>query len=382
MTKFRVVSLASSSEGNCFLFVTGGEKFFIDLGITPSNLTRKLRSLRINSVPSLVLLSHEHLDHKSGIHSLCKKFSVTICANASTFKRLNLDKSQHIKRKAFTTGEIFEIGKTKIKPFPIYHDAAEPVGFSIVYGKKKVVYLLDTGRIDERQMEEISDADLVIIDSNYDNLSLSQGKYPDSVKERIIRSGHLSNEIVGNIILNHPNQETEFWLGHLSKENNSPGIASLTINYILKYGKGQRKSFKVLPRKAIGPIWEPPEVRQYELILEGINISKELTSFRRGLDEENRKIFDRNLMRSGEIKPKEIIEIPARDKGNAWKIKGIDEGYVVARDISLPGVDGIEIGDKLWTCECGDFLWKSQKKSIPCKHILRIFQLYVSNVVI
>jgi hypothetical protein len=73
------------------------------------------------------------------------------------------------------------------------------------------------------------------------------------------------------------------------------------------------------------------------------------------LDEENRKVFDRNPMRSWEIKPKEIIEIPAGDKGIAWKIKRIDEGYVVTRDILLPGADGIAIGDKLWTCECRDF---------------------------
>lgn len=374
MTDFRVVSLASSSEGNCFLVIVGEVKFFIDLGISPANLMRKLRFLKINSAPSQVLLSHEHSDHTSGINSFTRKFPLTIYANQATFKRMNLDENQHIKREVFTTREVFEIGKAKIKTFRIYHDASEPVGFSIIYGKYKVVYLLDTGRIDEEHMEEMADADLVIIDSNYDNLSLSMGRYPDTVKERILRSGHLSNEMVGNVILNHPNPETEFWLGHLSKENNSPGLASLTVNYILKYGKGQRKRFKVLPRKAIGPIWELPEVRQYELILEGVNISKELASFREGLAEEKRKIFDSNLMRSGEIKPKEIKEI-AVDQGKAWKIRGMDESYVVAREISLPGVDGIAIGGKVWTCECGDFLWKSQKKSIPCKHIIRILQL-------
>lgn len=373
MTDFRVVSLASSSEGNCFLLATGREKFFIDLGIGPSNLMRKLRFLKINSVPSRVLLSHEHSDHTSGINTFTRKFPLTIHASAPTFKRMNLDENQHIKREVFTTGELFEIGKAKIKTFCTYHDAAEPVGFSIIYGKYKVVYLLDTARIDEEHIKEMADADLVIIDSNYDNLSLSQGRYPDTLKERILRSGHLSNEIVGNIILNHPNPETEFWLGHLSKENNSPGLAALTINYILKYGKGQKKRFKVLPGKAIGPIWEPPEVRQYELPLVGVNISKELASFREGLAKEKRKIFDRNLIRCREIKPNEITEI-AVDQGRAWKIRGIDEGYVVAREISLAGIDGIVIGGKIWTCECGDFLWKSQKKNIPCKHILRIIQ--------
>ena len=267
MTDLRVISLASSSEGNCLLVIAGEDNFLIDFGISTSSLFKKLRFLRINSMPSSVLLSHEHSDHTSGVYNFCKKFPLTICANAQTLKRLNLDGNPLIERRVFTTGKIFEIKKVKIKPFRINHDAAEPVGFSVVYRKHKVVYLLDTGGIKDEQFKEIVDADLVIIDSNYDNLSLSQGKYPDSVKKRILRTGHLSNEIVGNIILNHPNLQTEFWLGHLSKDNNSPSLASTTVNYILKYGKGQKKKFKILPRKAIGPVWEPSVIRQYKLIL-------------------------------------------------------------------------------------------------------------------
>lgn len=371
MTKFRVVSLASSSEGNCFLVVTGEDRFLIDLGISYGNLIRKLRFLKISSPPSSVLLSHEHSDHTSGILGLGKKFPVTIYANARTLKRLNALENAQIERSVFTTGEVFLIGKAKIKPFRIYHDATEPVGFSIIYGKHKVVYLLDSGRVNEEHMREMVDADLVIIDSNYDTLSLSNGSYPDTVKERIIRSGHLSNEMVGNLILHHPNPDTEFWLGHLSKENNSPGIASLTVNYILKYGKAQKRKFKVLPRKAIGPVWEPAEERQLEFILKGVNISDELASLREGLDGEKINIFDRNLMRSREIRERQITEITVGE-GNAWRIKGSDEGYVVAREIDLPGIEGIAIGGKAWTCDCGDFLWKSQHEGIPCKHIIRV----------
>src|SRR4030042_2074158 len=211
MTKFRIISLASSSEGNCFFVIAGEENFLIDLGIAPANLMRKLEFFKVNSLPSHVLISHEHWDHTSGINSFSKKFPVTI------------------------------------------------------YGNHKVVYLLDTVRIDEKHMTEIADANLVIIDSNYDNLMLSQGKYPYPVKRRIAASGHLSNEATGSVILNHPTPATEFWLGHLSKENNSPTLAIQTVNHILKNGKSRRKRFKILPRKSTGPFWEPP-VEQYNLI--------------------------------------------------------------------------------------------------------------------
>ncbi|MBM4128739.1 MAG: MBL fold metallo-hydrolase [Nitrospira sp.] len=379
MTKFRVVSLASSSEGNCFLVLAGEDRFLIDLGISYSSLMGKLRFLRIPSPPTSVLLSHEHSDHTSGIQSVSKKFPLILYANARTVKRLNALSNTQIEKRVFTTGEAFFIGKIKVKPFRIYHDAAEPVGFSITYGKYKIVYLLDSGRVDELHLMETADADLVIIDSNYDTFSLSNGNYPDSVKARIIRTGHLSNEIVGNVILNHPNPETEFWLGHLSKENNSPGIASLTVNYILKYGKTHKRKFRVLPRKATGPVWEPVEERQLEFILKGINISDELALLREGLDVEKMKIFDKNLIRSREIRERQIMEIPVGE-GNAWRVKGSDEGYVVAKEIDFPGVEGIEIGGKLWTCDCGDFLWKSRHKGIPCKHIIRVLHHLTSPV--
>ena len=85
------------------------------------------------------------------------------------------------------------------------------------------------------------------------------------MKKRIAMSGHLSNEATGNVILNHPNPVTEFWLSHLSEENNRAGLAIQTVNRILKNGKSRKKRFKILPRKTIGPFWEPP-VEQYTLI--------------------------------------------------------------------------------------------------------------------
>lgn len=276
MTEFQIVSLGSSSEGNCFLIVTKEESFFIDLGIGFRDLMQKLRFLKVSSLPSTVLLSHEHGDHTTGIRTFSKKFPITIYANVPTFKNLNnAIKNLGVETEIFTTGEVFQIGKTKIKSFPVYHDAAEPVGFTITYGKHKVVYLMDSGRVEDKSKKEMADADLVIIDSNYDDFSLLQGKYPDTLKKRIMCSGHLSNEVVGNIILNHPNPQTEFWLGHLSKEHNSPGLASVTVNYILKYGKGQKRRFKILPRKGIGPIWDPAETSQLEFMYKsGMSLSK------------------------------------------------------------------------------------------------------------
>jgi phosphoribosyl 1,2-cyclic phosphodiesterase len=268
LSDFKVISLASSSKGNCILVIAGCQMFFIDFGISVKELLAKLKSLRIEELPDKILISHEHHDHTSGIENLNKKYRIKVFANYPTLQSLNsFLKISNIQKEVFIPGSAFKIGSVEVKPFRIFHDAAEPVGFSISYKGGKVVYIVDTGRVTGGDLKEMSDADLVIIDSNYDNLSLLQGRYPPDLKKRIMEYGHLSNEVVANIILNHPNPETEFWLAHLSEENNSTGLAAMTVNYVLKYGKGRKAKFKVLPRRRIGPVWEKKKEIQLEFLM-------------------------------------------------------------------------------------------------------------------
>ncbi len=374
---FKVISLASSSKGNCILVIAGRQRFLIDLGIGVKELLRKLKSLRITEPPDKILISHEHHDHTSGIENLSKKYRIKIFANSPTLRSLNSSfNMSNIEKELFISGNVFKIGSVEVKPFRIFHDAEEPVGFSISYKGSKVVYLVDTGRVTDENIKEIADADLVIIDSNYDNLSLLQGRYPPDLKKRIMEYGHLSNEVVANIILNHPNPETEFWLAHLSEENNSTGLAAMTVNYVLKYGKGRRFKFKVLPRRRIGPFWEKKKEIQLEFLMPGLNIPELFSGFLLKLSEEKRRVFMQNFISSLSIKDMDVIEMPSEQNINAWRVRGKrEDGYVVARDIDLPGVDGIEIDEKVWACECGDFLWNSQKKGIPCKHMIKVMNM-------
>ncbi len=279
MSDFRVVSIASSSKGNCILVIAGSEIFLIDCGISASELLRKIKLLRIPELPHKILISHEHYDHTSGIASISKKYRIKIFANSSTLNGMNDSiKKSNFEKEVFISGNTFAIGKVKIKPFRIFHDTKEPVGFSIIYRDSKVVYLVDAGRITDENLKEMADAELVILDSNYDNLSLLQGRYPPSVKKRIMEFGHLSNEIVANIILNHSNPETEFWLAHLSKENNTPALAATTVNYILKNGNGRKTNFQILPRNRIGPIWEKKKAVHTEVPIHVVTISGGINS--------------------------------------------------------------------------------------------------------
>ena len=376
------MSLASGSDGNCLLIHTRKTKVLVDAGINPGNISRKLKYLAINPKKiNAILITHEHNDHSQGAFDLAKRFGIPIYSNQATLEELNERfGSPEIKTIVFESGSQFKIGELVVKPFLVYHDASEPIGFSIRYKRWKIAYLVDLGRITEENQREVNTSDLVIIDSNYDRLSLLRGKYHYKLKERIINYAHLSNEVTGNLILNHPNRENaEFWLAHLSVENNSPEIACITVNYILKHAsKTEAKAnFKVLPRNRIGPRWIAREEEQMVLPLAGITLPADLSNYRNSLKEDKLIHFDQNFQRAQEIpfSEIEIVYLSPTDNGRGWKIIGVEgESYVVARDINIVGIEGVQVLNKIWTCECGDFLYRCQKIGVPCKHIIRVIE--------
>ncbi len=382
------VSLASGSDGNSLLVFSRKTNILLDAGISPAEMTRKLKYLGIDPKKlDALFISHEHNDHSRGAFDFARRWRIPVYLNQATLKvlktRLNPSEVEIV---IFDTGSPFKIRDLVVKSFPVYHDASEPVGFSVRHKRWKIAYLVDLGKISEENEKEINSSHLVIINSNYDRVSLLNGKYHYRLKERIINRAHLSNETVGNIILNHPNREnTEFWLAHLSEENNSPEIASITVNYIL--GRGSRKkskaNFKVLPRNRIGPRWTAKEDAQMFLPLAGITLPVDLSNYRSALKEDKVAYFDQNFQRAQEIPLSDIqvAYVSATDNGTGWKITGVEsESYVVARDIDIVGIEGVPVADKIWTCECGDFLFRCQKAGIPCKHIIRIIEWLTKKV--
>jgi phosphoribosyl 1,2-cyclic phosphodiesterase len=384
---FEAISLASGSSGNSLFVRTKRTQILIDAGISSSEIFRKLKYLKADPAKiDALFLTHEHSDHSSGIPGLAKRLGkLKVIANEATFAALKekLD-GTGIERDLIRTGKNFPVGDLNLRAFKVHHDAADPVGITVRYLRARITYLVDLGRISRENQEEINRADLIVIDSNYDRLSLVRGSYPEGLKKRIVNHAHLSNEIVGNLILAHPAKEqAEFWLAHLSEENNSPKLASLTINLILKRGgKRVKANFKVLPRKRIGPRWRAGIDSQPMLSLPGISIPPDLSHYRNSLNPDQKALFDRNRQRAREIHPLDIEPIyhpPDRDEFG-WKVLGADgDGYVVAKDIDVVGVAGVQIGEKIWSCECGDFMWRCQKRVIPCKHIIRVIE-WLSNL--
>ena len=87
----------------------------------------------------------------------------------------------------------------------------------------------------ERLVDIVSGSGVLLLEANHDVDMLLSGGYPYPLKRRILSvNGHLSNEDSADTIVRLARSGMrEFILGHLSKENNTPDLAAVTVRAAL-----------------------------------------------------------------------------------------------------------------------------------------------------
>ena len=227
-------SFASGSSGNCYLVKSDNTAILVDAGISGTKMLAGLEETEtLREDVSAVLVTHEHIDHVRSLPVLTKRIpGLCVYANEATWDSIERPVPDE-KKRAFTTGEEFEIGDLTIRPFPVPHDAAEPVGFSIFADGQQISICTDAGYISDAMHAEIMEADLLLLEANHEKEMLLYGRYPYPLKQRILGDeGHLSNLTCGEglcRIVNENPQKRQVLLGHLSHENNTPEVAMQAI---------------------------------------------------------------------------------------------------------------------------------------------------------
>ncbi|SDL13797.1 MBL fold metallo-hydrolase [Natronincola ferrireducens] len=235
-------SLVSGSSGNCHFLSNGEEHLLIDVGLSGKQIQNKLQEIGFqpNRLTG-ILVSHEHHDHICGVGVLSRRFNIPIYANAPTWVamegKIGAIKANNIK--VFDTEKTFTIGELEVFPYNISHDAAEPVGYTFQSGSVKISIATDLGYIDKSTLDKLGDSHLVVLESNHDEAMLKAGSYPYHLKRRILSDiGHLSNEAAGNAVVELVKKNVKnILLAHLSKENNFPELATMTVKNILENHK-------------------------------------------------------------------------------------------------------------------------------------------------
>lgn len=150
-----------------------------------------------------ILVTHEHSDHVQGLGTISKKYDIPVFANFETWNAMpnQREKIDGKNRNIFENNTEFQIGNLQIFPFSTPHDAANPCGFSIVSGHKKLSIATDLGHMEQNIFENLKGSSFILLESNYDPEVLKMSPYPYSLKQRIAGPhGHLSNNDAGQTV--------------------------------------------------------------------------------------------------------------------------------------------------------------------------------------
>lgn len=211
------VVVGSGSKGNATLLFDKETLIQIDMGLPMKRVSAALASIKKNkSDLQGILITHEHTDHIKTLPMY--KGKVPIYASKGTIDYLDHEVAPF---------DSFEIGSLTIIPFMTSHDASNPVGYVVISGESKLVYLTDSGYVPEESLSYLKDADYYIMESNHDLKMLLKSNRPAVLKRRIKGDeGHLSNVDSALYLSELVGPKTKgIYLAHLSEECNLPELA-------------------------------------------------------------------------------------------------------------------------------------------------------------
>ena len=99
----------------------------------------------------------------------------------------------------------------------------------------KLTVATDIGHISDTIKENVKGSSILLLESNHDLDMLKNGSYAYNLKQRILSDyGHLSNDNAGKFLSDYADSRLKYvFLGHLSKENNTPRVAFDTVKDIV-----------------------------------------------------------------------------------------------------------------------------------------------------
>ena len=230
----KVSILASGSNGNATLIETVNDSFLIDDGLSFKNLYNRICECQLDIHKlSSIFLTHEHIDHVAGVKVLLKKVPLKCYLSQGTYDGVNFETREQIDldKQIIRNGDEIKLNDCKITVLQTHHDAREPLGFVIEEGHKKIVYITDTGYVDQRYFPLLKNADMYVMESNYDVELLWSSSRPFELKKRIDGDfGHMSN-VTSAILLSKliGTNTKKVVLAHISDDCNYYEMPSLIL---------------------------------------------------------------------------------------------------------------------------------------------------------
>lgn len=224
----RFASLGSGSRGNALVVEYDGKCMMIDCGLPIKTLQASMQRLALSTdAIDAVFITHEHSDHIKGLRSFLRRRSVPVYMTRGTAEMSdNLSLSE---LKIITDLQQIRIGDMCVKPVIVPHDAREPCQYVVSSDtpRRLLGVITDLGCCSEHVVEHFSNCDAYVLECNHDIDMLRDGRYPPSVKRRVLSDwGHLSNCQARDMLARFGCDKLQWLvLAHLSQQNNDKRLA-------------------------------------------------------------------------------------------------------------------------------------------------------------
>ena len=232
--KINFYSLSSGSSGNCYYVGNEFHGILIDAGISATSIRKFLKNIDVSMQTIMgALITHNHIDHIKGLEQLARRSYIPAFTTARVWQSIlasGVNVSADCIRK-IRQQESFNLAGFDVVAFPVHHDAPETVGYHISAGDRKITLVTDLGHVCDTAAGYIRAANLLVIESNYDEQMLAEGRYPYFLKARIRgNNGHLGNSQAAGFLADIMGDDLKYvCLAHLSRNNNTPEKVMQTL---------------------------------------------------------------------------------------------------------------------------------------------------------
>lgn len=228
----RFACLGSGSKGNAWLVEAGDTRILVDCGFGLRETGRRMHRLGVD-VASLaaILVSHEHSDHARGAARVAAAARCPVWLSHGSQAMLDALGEAPASPRILQGWESFAVDDLEISPYPVPHDAREPVQFVFSDGDRRFGLLTDAGHVTPHMERMLSGCDALALECNHDVALLEAGSYPAALKRRILgRQGHLDNAAAAALLARVAGPGLKHVVAaHLSEENNRPELARAAL---------------------------------------------------------------------------------------------------------------------------------------------------------
>lgn len=234
----RFASLGSGSAGNALVVEERATRLLLDCGFGLRESVMRLA--RLGLAPEQltgILVTHEHEDHVGGVFKLAGKYRIPVWLTHGTFTMVkrHVAKPDAFDIRIMDSHASFSVGDLQVHPYPVPHDAREPVQFVFTDGAHRLGVLTDTGTSTPHIEAMLSGCHALALECNHDLDMLMSGPYVRQLKQRVSsRLGHLDNHSAAGLLRKLDNNFLQHIVAaHLSAQNNSPTLARQALSTAL-----------------------------------------------------------------------------------------------------------------------------------------------------